>query len=70
MAAAETMPRKTLVLNLHRDYAEASGSEVDVMAAFADAVSFVGGPLAHDCDMTAQVRSSASEAVVAAFAQQ
>jgi cyclase len=34
-----------LVLNLHRAYAEQSGSEVDLLAAFTDAVAYHGGPL-------------------------
>lgn len=34
-----------LVLNLHRAYAEASGSEMDLLAAFTDAVAYHGGPL-------------------------
>ncbi|MBB5136134.1 cyclase [Thermocatellispora tengchongensis] len=34
-----------LVLNLHRAYAEADGGEVNVIAAFADALTWHGGPL-------------------------
>jgi cyclase len=34
-----------LVLNLHRAYAEATGGDVDILAAFTDAVAFHGGPL-------------------------
>lgn len=34
-----------LVLNLHRAYAESSGSEMDLLAAFTDAVAYHGGPL-------------------------
>ena len=34
-----------VVLNLHRAYAEAGGPEFDIMASFADAVAFNGGPL-------------------------
>jgi cyclase len=34
-----------LVLNLHRGYADAAGTQVDVMAAFADTVTWHGGPL-------------------------
>jgi cyclase len=34
-----------LVLNLHRAYADAAGSELDVPAAFADAVAWRGGPM-------------------------
>jgi cyclase len=34
-----------IVLNLHRAYAESSGSEMDLLAAFTDAVTYHGGPL-------------------------
>jgi cyclase len=34
-----------IVLNLHRAYAEATGSQMDLLAAFTDAVTFHGGPL-------------------------
>lgn len=34
-----------LVLNLHRAYAELSGGEMDILAAFTDAIAFHGGPL-------------------------
>ena len=34
-----------LVLNLHRQYADEAGRDVDLMAALADAVTFNGGPL-------------------------
>lgn len=34
-----------LVLNLHRAYAEILGTEVDIPAAFADAMTLVGGPM-------------------------
>ncbi|WP_415977224.1 MBL fold metallo-hydrolase [Rhodococcus sp. 077-4] len=34
-----------LVLNIHRHYADMSGTELDIIAAFADAVSFNGGPM-------------------------
>jgi cyclase len=34
-----------IVLNLHRAYAELDGPETDILAAFADAVTFNGGPL-------------------------
>jgi cyclase len=34
-----------LVLNLHREYADSAGDEVDLMAALADAVALNGGPL-------------------------
>jgi cyclase len=34
-----------LVLNLHRAYAEADGRELDLLAAFTDAVAYHGGPL-------------------------
>ena len=39
-----------LVLNLHRAYADAKGSELDALAAFGDAMAFNGGPLTtHVC---------------------
>jgi cyclase len=34
-----------LVLNLHRAYAEANGSEMNILAAFNDAITYHGGPL-------------------------
>ena len=34
-----------LVLNLHREYADDVGGDIDLMAALADAVAFNGGPL-------------------------
>lgn len=34
-----------LVLNLHRAYADASGGDVDLLAAFGDAMTWNGGPL-------------------------
>lgn len=34
-----------LVLNLHRAYADAAGGEVDILAAFTDAITYHGGPL-------------------------
>lgn len=34
-----------LVLNLHRAYAEAQGRDLDLLAAFTDAVAYHGGPL-------------------------
>jgi cyclase len=34
-----------LVLNLHRAYADASGTAMDLLAAFTDAVTYNGGPL-------------------------
>ncbi|SPL95538.1 putative polyketide cyclase [[Actinomadura] parvosata subsp. kistnae] len=34
-----------LVLNLHRAYAEAAGADVDLVAAFGDAIAWNGGPL-------------------------
>ena len=34
-----------LVLNLHRAYADAQGSDIDIMAAFEDALTYHGGPL-------------------------
>jgi cyclase len=39
-----------LVLNLHRAYADATGSAMDITAAFTDAIAYNGGPLAtHVC---------------------
>lgn len=39
-----------LVLNVHRAYADATGSELDLLAAIADAVTFNGGPMrTHVC---------------------
>ncbi|MBV9012429.1 MAG: MBL fold metallo-hydrolase [Pseudonocardiales bacterium] len=35
-----------IVLNLHRAYADATGATFDLMTAFADAITFNGGPLA------------------------
>ncbi|HEU5472053.1 MAG TPA: MBL fold metallo-hydrolase [Actinophytocola sp.] len=37
--------QERLVLNLHRAYADLDGSEVDILAAFTDAVTYHGGPL-------------------------
>jgi cyclase len=37
--------QERLVLNLHRVYADAAHTEVDLMAAFGDAVTWHGGPL-------------------------
>jgi cyclase len=34
-----------LVLNLHRAYAEFGQTEMDILAAFTDAVAYHGGPL-------------------------
>jgi cyclase len=34
-----------LVLNLHRAYADAAGTEMDLLAAFTDAITWRGGPL-------------------------
>lgn len=34
-----------LVLNLHRAYAELAGTEMDLLAAFTDAIAYHGGPL-------------------------
>jgi cyclase len=42
-----------LVLNLHREYAERWGHELDLVQAFADAMAWNGGPLAtHVCERT------------------
>ena len=39
-----------LVLNLHRAYADAAGTEMDLFAAMIDAVEYNGGPLTtHVC---------------------
>lgn len=37
-----------IVLNLHRAYADAEGREMDMVAAFTDALAYTGGPLACD----------------------
>jgi cyclase len=37
--------QERIVLNLHRAYADAAGTELDLIAAFGDAVAFNGGPL-------------------------
>ncbi|MGC7094680.1 MBL fold metallo-hydrolase [Amycolatopsis lurida] len=42
---ADWADSERLVLNLHREYAIAAESEVDLVAAFADAVTYHGGPL-------------------------
>jgi cyclase len=42
---ADWPDRERLVLNLHRAYAELSGGEMDILAAFTDAVAYNGGPL-------------------------
>ena len=47
---AEWADSERLVLNLHRAYADATGGEVDLLAAMIDAVEFNGGPLTtHVC---------------------
>ncbi|NUT45961.1 MAG: MBL fold metallo-hydrolase [Saccharothrix sp.] len=43
---ADLPDAERLVLNLHRAYADAAGEELDVVAAFGDAVAYNGGPLA------------------------
>ncbi|MGW4109708.1 MBL fold metallo-hydrolase [Actinosynnema sp. NPDC004786] len=43
---ADLPDAERLVLNLHRAYADAAGRELDVVAAFGDAVAYHGGPLA------------------------
>ena len=35
------------MLNLHRAYADAAGSELDLIAAFGDAIAWLGRPDAH-----------------------
>ena len=42
---SEWLDAERLVLNLHRAYADAVGSELDVAAAFADAVTWLGRPM-------------------------
>ena len=42
---SEWLDAERLVLNLHRAYADAVGSELDVAAAFADAVAWLGRPM-------------------------
>jgi cyclase len=42
---AEWADAERLVLNLHRFYADHRGTELDLIAAFTDAVAFNGGPL-------------------------
>ena len=42
---SEWLDAERLVLNLHRAYADATGSELDVAAAFADAVAWLGRPM-------------------------
>ncbi|GAA0321511.1 MBL fold metallo-hydrolase [Actinoallomurus spadix] len=37
--------RERLVLNLHRAYADAEGGDLDLIAAFTDAIDYNGGPL-------------------------
>lgn len=44
-AFAEWPDRERLVLNLHRAYAEAEGGDLDLIAAFTDAIDYNGGPL-------------------------
>ena len=34
-----------IVLNLHREYADRAGLELDLMAAFGDAIAWLGGPM-------------------------
>jgi cyclase len=39
-----------LILNLHRAYADAAGTQMDIVAAFTDAMTYNGGPLTtHVC---------------------
>ncbi|WP_239090023.1 MBL fold metallo-hydrolase [Sphaerimonospora thailandensis] len=42
---ADWADAERLVLNIHRAYADASGGEADLIAAFSDAVTWNGGPL-------------------------
>jgi cyclase len=42
---AEWPDRERVVLNLHRAYADAEGGELDLLAAFTDAIDYNGGPL-------------------------
>ncbi|MEU4744954.1 MBL fold metallo-hydrolase, partial [Actinosynnema sp. NPDC023658] len=42
---ADLPDAERLVLNLHRAYADAAGQELDIVAAFGDAVAYNGGPL-------------------------
>ncbi len=47
---AEWADAERLVLNLHRAYADATGGDVDLLAAMIDAIEFNGGPLTtHVC---------------------
>jgi cyclase len=43
---AQWADSERLVLNLHRVYADDAGRELDLMAAFGDAVKWLGGPMA------------------------
>jgi cyclase len=42
---ADLPDSERLVLNLHRAYAEATGADLDLIAAFTDAMTYNGGPL-------------------------
>jgi cyclase len=42
---ADLPDQERLVLNLHRAYGEAQGTEVNLLAALADAIAYHGGPL-------------------------
>ncbi|HET6502484.1 MAG TPA: MBL fold metallo-hydrolase [Amycolatopsis sp.] len=42
---ADWADSERIVLNLHRAYADATGTDLDLIAAFADAVTWHGGPL-------------------------
>ena len=42
---AEWPDYQRIVLNLHRAYADATGSVFDLMTAFTDAITLNGGPL-------------------------
>lgn len=44
-AFVELPDPERVVLNLHSAYADISGSQVDLVQAFADAVAFNGGPM-------------------------
>lgn len=44
-AFAQWPDQERIVLNLHRAYADADGTELDLIEAFGDAVAFNGGPL-------------------------
>jgi len=47
---AEWADSERLVLNLHRAYADAAGTELDLLAAMVDAMQFNGGPMTtHVC---------------------